>query len=607
MMKRSLRINLAADFFLFAVSLYLALWLRFNGQIPPNYLSLFLRTALFVACGKCLVFFLAGIYRMIVKYIQTYDVINLLKSNLLSSAAFAVAVFFFRNKGMLYPRSTIIIDFLLSFFLTACLRYAEKYFLQNSARPSGEETPRSRCLIIGAGDAGSMVLREIRLHPEARIRVIGFIDDNAGKQGRSVGGKKVLGGREDILRLTHKKKIGLIIIAVPSAKRKDLNDIISICERADVQLKIVPSTYEIIAGNVRFEQIRDIKIEELLSRDEIRLGTKSVECYLKNRVILITGAGGSIGSEIARQVSSVRARKVLLLGKGENSIFSINAELAKRFPGLKVIPVIADVQDRDKMSVIFKEYRPDTVFHAAAHKHVHLMELHPDEAFRNNILGTLTLVRLCMEHRTGRFVLISTDKAVNPESIMGMTKRVAEKLLIGYASRAKSRGCRLMAVRFGNVLGSRGSVVPIFKEQIEAGGPVTVTHPDVTRYFMTIPEAVQLVLQAGGLGRGGEIFILQMGKPVRIVDLARKMISLSGYVPDRDIRIEFTGLKKGEKLAEELVNSSETLDETRYEKILVTRSRPVDLKRVLSGVEAMNGKIHSLSPRLIGAGLKRMI
>ncbi|MDD5067900.1 MAG: nucleoside-diphosphate sugar epimerase/dehydratase, partial [bacterium] len=537
----------------------------------------------------------------------THDVVRLIQANLISSLFFGLAVFSLKSQVFPYPRSAVIINFMLSTIFTTGLRYIEKYILHSGSRAINKAHPVIKALIIGAGEAGSMVLREIRNHPDSRIKVMGFIDDDPLKLNMFIAGKKVLGSRDDILKWTEKKHIQMIIIAIPSANRKSINDIIEICEKAGVQLKIVPSTFEIIAGNVRFEQIRDIKIEELLSRDEIKLNLKEIEQYLRHRVILVTGAGGSIGSEICRQVARAGIKKVILLGKGENSIFTIHAELKRKFPDLAAVPVIADVRDPEKIERVFREYKPQVVFHAAAHKHVYLMELYPDEAIKNNILGTLNLVQASVAAGTERFVLISTDKAVNPESVMGMSKRIAEKLLIGHAERAKRSGCRLMAVRFGNVLGSRGSVVPIFKEQIEAGGPVTVTHPDVKRYFMTIPEAVQLVLQAGGYGRGGEVFLLKMGNPVRILDLARKMIGLSGYIPDKDIRIKFTGLKAGEKLNEDLVVNSEKVDATQYDKIMVARSEKTDIKDLIRKIEKMKGQLYKHTSRELKTWLKGLV
>jgi len=431
--------------------------------------------------------------------------------------------------------------------------------------------------------------------------VVGFVDDDRHKLKMSIQGKNVLGTGRDIPALVKKYNIDLVIIAMPSAPQKQINTIVEICEDTAVKLKIVPSTYDIIAGDVKFEQIRDIKIEDLLGREEIKLENKDIEKYIKNRTILITGAGGSIGAEISRQVSCFKPKKLILLGKGENSIFSINLELNRKFKGLNIVPLICDIRDKDKLKVIFRELKPDIVFHSAAHKHVYLMELYPDEAFANNVRGTLNLAELAVQNRVKRFVLISTDKAVRPTSVMGMTKRIAEKIIIGLMKKQKTT--IFASVRFGNVLGSRGSVVPIFKDQIEAGGPITVTHPDVKRYFMTIPEAVQLVLEAGGYAKGGEIFILDMGEPIKIVDLAKKMIRLSGYTPFKDIKIKYIGLKPGEKLFEELVIDERSINRTQYDKILIARPENIDLKKLLEQIRKIDKGLYLQK----GSDLKRKI
>ncbi len=597
--------NMIFDFFLFIFSLYLSLWLRFNGAIPLDYLHIFYKTCLIIALIKVLIFYLFKNYKVIIKHFGTHDVIRILKSNVVSTILLIISIIFLRKESFLYPRSVIIIDFLISFVLITTLRYIEKYLQQEHT--SHYKRDYLNTLIIGAGEAGNMVLREIRNNPSTNMKVIGFIDDDKSKEGLLLGGKKIFGGREKISDVIKDYNIKVVIVAIPSARKKDINEIIDICEKNAIKIKIVPSTIDIIKGDVKLNQIRDIKIEDLLDRDEIKLDLKLINKLIKNKKVLITGAGGSIGSEISRQVAKYKPAKLLLLGKGENSIFNINMELKDLYPALKIEPVIGDIRDYKKMETIFKKYKPDIVFHAAAHKHVYLMELHPDEAFKNNVLGTLNLVKLAVKYKVKRFIMISTDKAVNPTSVMGMTKRIAEKIVVGYNFLPSNKSTRLVAVRFGNVLGSRGSVVPIFKKQIENGGPVTVTDPEVKRYFMTIPEAVQLVLQAAGIGKGGEIFILDMGKPVKILDLAKKMIRLSGYMPGKDIKIKFIGLKPGEKMFEELVLNKEKADVTRYEKIFIDKTEKIRLSKLLKDIEELKNKVEKLPPTQIKKYLKELI
>lgn len=596
-------VNIIVDYFLIVLSVYCSLWLRFNGEIPANYSHIFFYSVWLIALGKIIIYTLSGIYKIIIKYIHTYDVINILKANIFSTVFFSLIIFIFKSEEFLYPRSVVIIDFILSFSFITGLRFIEKFLLK-----PGIKTPESklkRVLIIGAGEAGSMVLRELRNHPESGMKCIGFIDDDKNKLNMSIGGKNVLGGREKTPEFILKYNIDLIIIAMPSASQKEINNIVEICEDTKAKLKIVPSTYDIIAGEVKFEQIRDIKIEDLLGREEIKLDNKDIEKYINNKTVLITGAGGSIGSEICRQVAHFKPKRLILLGKGENSIFNIHFELSQQFQHLDFIPFICDIREKQKVEDVYKQFKPDIVFHTAAHKHVYLMELYPDEAFKNNVLGTYNLAELAIKYNTGKFILISTDKAVNPTSVMGMTKRIAEKVVIGLMK--KSIKTKFASVRFGNVLGSSGSVVPVFKKQIEQGGPVTVTHPEVKRYFMTIPEAVFLVLKTGGYAEGGEIFILDMGEPVKIVDLARKMIKLSGYTPVKDIKIKYIGLKPGEKLFEELVIDNEEVNRTQYEKILIAKPEKINLKNLTDQIKKIEKNLYNYKKKELKAVLKSLV
>ena len=432
---------------------------------------------------------------------------------------------------------------------------------------------KNKVLIVGAGDAGAMLLREIERYHIANRQVVGFIDDDKNKTGKILLGVKVLGTRNELVKIASEKGIDEIIIAMPSVKGKEIKAIINICKETNCKLTILPGLYEIIEGKVSISQLRPVDIEDLLGRDPVKLDTTAVKEYLAGKIVLITGAGGSIGSEIVRQVAKMQPKKLLLLGKGENSIYEITQELKINCPEVKTVPIIADIRDKERIKAIMDYFKPQVVFHAAAHKHVPLMEYQPAEAVRNNILGTKVVADEAAAHNVETFVMISTDKAVNPTSVMGCTKRVAEMYV---QSMNKNSGTRFVAVRFGNVLGSRGSVIPLFKKQIAKGGPVTVTHPDMKRYFMTIPEASQLVLQAGAMAKGGEVFVLDMGEPVRIYDLAKDLITLSGLIPDKDIEIKITGLRPGEKLFEELLSAEDGTEKTTHKKIFTARIKEID-------------------------------
>jgi len=430
----------------------------------------------------------------------------------------------------------------------------------------GSRHRERRVLVMGAGSAGAMIVREMQANPGLGLAPVGLLDDNRTKVGMTIHGVLVQGTREDIPRLVHEEKIEEVIIAMPTAPGQAIRDVVTICQQAGVACKTMPGIYELISGQVSVKQVRDVRIEDLLRREPVRIDGPEAGRYLFDAVVLVTGAGGSIGAELCRQIASYRPRQLLLLGHGENSIYHIMLELRERFPHLAVQPLIADVRDQERLSSVFARHRPQVIFHAAAHKHVPLMETNVAEAVMNNVSGTEMLLRAAEAHEVARFVLVSTDKAVNPVNVMGATKRLAE-LLVQDAARRTGRA--YVAVRFGNVLGSRGSVIPLFQHQIATGGPVTVTHPEMRRYFMTIPEAVQLVIQAAALGHGGEIFVLDMGEQVRVVDLATELLRLSGLEPGRDVEIVFTDLRPGEKLSEELFANGEEPRPTQHEKILV--------------------------------------
>ncbi|MBN1259931.1 MAG: polysaccharide biosynthesis protein [Anaerolineae bacterium] len=466
------------------------------------------------------------------------------------------------------PRSVPLIDLLLTTTVITAPRLALRWvysIYQNHYTP--RPASMRRVLIVGAGEAGRMVLREVEQNPQLGMELVGFADDDARKQGLFIGSLRVLGGVKDIPELIRRNRIEQVLIAIPSASAREIRDIVNYCQGTGVQTLILPGFYELLSGRVKVQALRPVRVEDLLSRKPIYTDISRVTTLLRGRRVMVTGAGGSIGSELCRQIASCSPGALILVGHGENSIFHIHNELKRDFPDIETRPVIADIRDVPRLHGIFATLKPEIIFHAAAHKHVPLMERNPQEAVTNNVAGTRNLLQLAMSHGASHFVLISTDKAVHPTSIMGATKRIAE-LLVQDAARRSGR-C-FVAVRFGNVLGSRGSVVPLFQKQIAAGGPVTVTHPEISRYFMTIPEAVQLVLQAAALGNGSEVFVLDMGEPVKIVDLARDVIRLAGLREGEDIEIVFTGLRPGEKLYEELFIEGEHHRRTLHEKVFVS-------------------------------------
>lgn len=473
------------------------------------------------------------------------------------------------------PRSIYILTALVLTFFVGGTRLSLRVYSYLTSKPQYIQRTQklNKVLVIGAGDAGAMLAREIERYHSGKRKIIGFIDDDRDKQGKTMFGIRVLGSRYDIEQVVADTDANEIIIAMPSVKGKEIKEIIDVCKNTNCKLTILPGVYEIIEGTVSVNQLRPVEVEDLLGRDPVKLDTKNVSAYITGKVVLITGAGGSIGSEICRQVAKMQPKKMLLLGKGENSIYEISQELSIEYPQIRKVPIIADVRDEERINGIMDYFHPHVVFHAAAHKHVPLMEYQPMEAVRNNVLGTKVVAEAASKNGVETFVMISTDKAVNPTSVMGCTKRVAEMFVQSMNSISETR---FAAVRFGNVLGSRGSVIPLFKKQIAKGGPVTVTHPDMKRYFMTIPEASQLVLQAGAMAEGGEVFVLDMGEPVKIYDLARDMITLSGMIPEVDIEIKFTGLRPGEKLFEELLSAEDGTEATQHKKIFTAMIKCVD-------------------------------
>lgn len=552
-----------------------------------------------------------GIYKFIWRYIGLSEV-----RAFIGAALTCLAVMLAFRFGMpigkpnlWVPISVTFIDVGLAFSGTLGIRVFRRMLFEWGEREREERgrqvaTGDVRVLLVGAGRAGVMAAREIRGGAMPHLDVKGFVDDDVEKLGSVINGFRVLGPTAEIPRLVEDLGIDEIIITIVRASRSQIRRIVSLCERTKAKVRIIPGLYEILGGKVNVSAIRKVEIEDLLGREAVKLDEKGLHAFLSGKTVMVTGAGGSIGSELVRQVVPFSPLRVLLVERSEYALYQIEEEMRRVWPTLNVVPLLADVGDGGRMRDLFGEYRPQIVIHAAAHKHVPLVESNPGEAVKNNVVGTLTTGELAGEFGAEAFVLISTDKAVNPTSVMGATKRVAE-LVVQMLDRRFDTA--FLAVRFGNVLGSTGSVVPKFREQIARGGPVTVTHPEMRRYFMTIPEAAQLVLQAGALGGGGEIFILDMGQPVKIVDLARDMIHLSGLTPGEDIEIVFTGVRPGEKLFEELGTSADQVDRTRHEKVFVGKIPRMAPETVMAAVTRMAGIVRDGDGKAVREELQRLI
>jgi FlaA1/EpsC-like NDP-sugar epimerase len=579
--------QVVGDILLMNLASVLALALRYMPQpIPADDWRFYGDYAVFLTLLRLLIFWRLNLYKIFWRYVGVRDLLAVAQGVTLSSVLYFTP---WLLVGLVhYPRAVLVLEWLLTILGVGGLRLSLRVgsTLQRGLR--AERRSMQRLLIVGAGDHAEALAREVGRHPDLNYRLVGFVDDDPAKQGVIIHGAPVLAPVDRIAEVVARHGVEHVIIAVPSASGPEIRRLIALCESLPVKLRITPGFQALVGRRPGGEPaVRDVSPEDLLRRPPVRLNLKEIAAYLAGETVLITGAGGSIGSELVRQVARLRPARLLLLGRGENSIFEIDQE-ARASLDVEVVPIIADIRDRKRIEQVFDRYGPTVVFHAAAHKHVPLMELHPEEAIKNNVGGTWNLLQLAARYDVKRFVLISTDKAVNPVSVMGATKRVAELLL--QAEAARSPGTRFMAVRFGNVLGSRGSVVQTMCRQIRQQQPVTVTHPDMTRFFMTIPEAVQLMIQAGALGRSGEIFLLDMGEPVKILELARDLIRLSGLVPNRDIPVRIIGARPGERLHEEILTREEGVVGTWHERIFVAPAAATE-----------PGRVHRLADALLRA------
>ena len=563
-----------SDIILIGLSSFVSLWIRFEFAYEElaktDYLWNVIKLLPLVIPVTIITYLFFGLYRSLWQFASDREMVHVTFACLVASAIQSSMQFVF---GYPVPRSFVLINFLMLTAGTLCLRFSFRLLRIIKENKSISIDKRTRTMIIGPGDAGATILRELQRSPKTNNKVVCLVDDDPLKKGQYMYGVPVAGNTDDIVDLAIKYKIEDVIFAIPSATAANRREILKKCQQTGCTLKTLPGIYQLINGEVDIMKIRKVEIEDLLARDSIKININEIVGYVNNRVVLITGGGGSIGSELCRQIASHGPKKLIIFDIYENSAYAIEQELRRKHPHLDMLVLIGSVRDKNRVNAVFEQYRPNIVYHAAAHKHVPLMETSPCESIKNNVFGTYNVAEAADKYQTDSFILISTDKAVNPTNVMGASKRLCEMVICNFAKKSQTK---YACVRFGNVLGSNGSVIPLFKKQIEQGGPVTVTHKDIIRYFMTIPEAVSLVLQAGAYANNGEIFILDMGEPVKIDDLARNMIRLSGFEPDVDIAVEYTGLRPGEKLYEELLMAEEGLGKTPNDLIFIGKLEDIN-------------------------------
>jgi FlaA1/EpsC-like NDP-sugar epimerase len=594
-------IVLFTDILLLASSLFLSYLIRFDFHIIPPHSVLLYQILPFVLIVKIVCFYFFDLYRGMWRYTSIADLLNIIKASSVSTLVIICLILFSPSRFIGFPRSVFVMDWCFTVLLVSGYRLCIRLYFERVSNDKTSSIPTrqvlnmffkklsetKRLLIIGAGNGGEKIYREIQDNARLRYTVVGFLDDDLGKVGKKIHGIPVLGQISDIKILAKKLNADEALIAIPSASSKQMRKILTHCRESGIKFKTIPGIGELINGQVTVNAIREVDYRDLLGREVVKLDEDKIGSYLQGQCVLVTGAGGSIGSELCRQICRFKPDSIVLYERAESPLYEIDHELKQNFDDVKTIPLLADIQDKKQLGKTFEAYSPHTVFHAAAYKHVPMLEMQPWKAVVNNIQGTANLIEITNKFNVERFVFVSTDKAVRPANVMGASKRIAEMLI------QNQNGCGLshtkfMTVRFGNVVGSVGSVIPLFKKQIKRGGPVTVTHPEVTRFFMTIPEACQLILQAGAMGRGGEIFLFDMGIPIKIDDMARDLIRLSGFEPEEDIKIEYIGLRSGEKLYEELIIEGEGIVPTTHDKIMA-------LKGAECNLQLLNGRIDELT------------
>ena len=625
------------DVLVLTTSWFIGLWMRFDfvySRIDPVYLDAYQRFIPIYIIFSLIVFYFLRLYNSIWRFASYYELMRVCAATLITSVfhTIGITVLFHRMPFSYYLFGTV-----LQFVLLAAVRFSYRFVLLERGRikAARNDSARQHIMIIGAGAAGQMIMRDIVKTNAEEMKVCCFIDDNPNKIGRDIENVPVVGGSDDILLNAQKYHIDQILLAIPSATTERKRDILNICKETGCKLKVLPGVYQMVNGEVTLSRMKEVAVEDLLGRDPIKVNMDEIFSYIQGKRILVTGGGGSIGSELCRQIAGHHPQQLVIFDIYENNAYDIEQELKKKYPDLNLVTLIGSVRDSRRMQMVFDTYRPQIVYHAAAHKHVPLMEASPNESIKNNVIGTYKTAFAALKYGTERFVLISTDKAVNPTNIMGASKRLCEMVIqsmdwvgkhhredllpVLHAHRDEyhdpegqampmvaegtvpfgKKNTEFVAVRFGNVLGSNGSVIPLFKKQIAAGGPVTVTHPDIIRYFMTIPEAVSLVLQAGTYAKGGEIFVLDMGEPVKIDTLARNLIKLSGHKPDEDIKIVYTGLRPGEKLYEEKLMAEEGLEKTENQLIHIGKPIPFDIEKFFDQLEMLAKESYENSDHIV--------
>ena len=594
------------DLAIWSMALPLAYILRLEGAIGPHVISILLITALTIP-AKAVILYSLGLHLQNWPRTSVWDLFHIIESvGIVSLIVFGAT--FFVQSWIFIPLSIPIIEAFIAIFMLSSVRLTVRLLHENkmNIEAHNSKKPIKRVVIAGAGEAGTQLARTILRHPESHLKVAGFLDDLSSKQKEWFMGLPVFGGLGDLKRVVKEHDIDKLIIAMPTVSGHVIRSLVENAQEANVEFKIIPSIFDMLGDNFQISQLRDVNLEDLLRRKPVELDLEPISEYLHERTVLVTGAGGSIGSEIVRQITRFNPKHILLLGRGENSIYEFERECRSMYPEVSFTSMIADVRDYDTLEHHFNTHQPHVIFHAAAHKHVPLMEANPDQAILNNVGGTRNLVELALKYDVERFVNISSDKSVNPTSVMGASKRIAE-YIVSWASVKAKKNQEFVSVRFGNVLGSRGSVVPLFKQQIKNGGPITITHPEMTRYFMTIPEASQLVLQAGGLGGNGSVYVLDMGQPVKIIDLATDMIRLSGLRVYEDIDIKVTGTRSGEKLYEELLTAEEGTRATHHAKIFSAQTQGLPSERFEDLIKELFDVALARDDQAIRKQLKKLI